>query len=270
MAINQRAILSSAVFLIVLAWVIGNTIQTRRRASNFLRDALNLQLQTATFEQVRELAETHRGESSTNCNPQRCVYSFDYENTWLRFLRLAPLTRLTCTLRVKDARLDLRECLFISGNTSASFSASVWEMSRLPEGEREPFYTTRQWSGGRWRVHVALTPDATPEQHRMAYGLNLACLSKIGGCEDAQQLLPSVGWTNTSTNRTPGAGTLYSALPLSSQPRDAQRSSRGKSKFRAGRLARRHLQPDRGSDADARRPEYRAHVRPGTGQPCRV
>jgi hypothetical protein len=93
-----------------------------------------------------------------------------------------------------------------SGN-GPSHGAFIEEWrSSLPEGINpgnvlhlsEPFYIRRQAAdvtgGRRWRVFVKLTADATPEQHQVAYDLNLKCLSRIGGCEDAQQILPSAKW----------------------------------------------------------------------------
>jgi len=204
---RSKATVYVAFVLIIL--VIGIAIGTRRtrhRAVSFLRDAVALQVRVGTFEQVRNLAERYGGNpTSSECSAPSCAYSFEFKNTWLRILGLAPSTRLTCTLRVREGILDLRECLFISGNTSASFAASIWEMPHLPQGVPEPFHVSRQWSGARWRVYVQLTPEATSEQRRIAYSLNLDCLSRIGGCEDAQQLLPSVTWGDTQSNNAPAS-----------------------------------------------------------------
>jgi len=47
---------------------------------------------------------------------------------------------------------------------------------------------------------VHLTPASTRAQRHSAYGLNLACLTKLGGCTDARALSPEL-WDRTETER---------------------------------------------------------------------
>jgi hypothetical protein len=44
-------------------------------------------------------------------------------------------------------------------------------------------------------VSVYLTPAATPTARQQAYGFNLDCLARLGGCKDSSELLPSA-WSS--------------------------------------------------------------------------
>lgn len=206
---SKKASLTGAIaiaILIVLSicslGIAVETMQIRKRAEAFLRDASHLQLRVATLSQVKKLADKYGGQAEpSTCNSSGgCSFFFTFDNRWLYRLFLAPHTRFTCALGVADNVLDYRRALLISGNTSAAFGAFINERLSLPSGVPAPFHISRQWdgSGERWRVHIDMTPDASTEQHQTAYSLNLLCLSKLGGCRDAMQLLPSITWTNSS------------------------------------------------------------------------
>ena len=197
----------SLVMLVTFLGVAVSVAHRRNTAEAFLRDATALQLRSATLEQIQQLSARYDGhiEPST-CDPHGCAYFFSFDNGWLHRLRLAPYTQVACTLGSADGFLVYRRMALVTGNKSLDFGAFVEEWLSYPKGLqflKKPFDVRLQTGGGaaniRWRVHVNLTADATPEQHRMAYSLNLRCLSKIGGCEDAQQMLPSISWVDTHT-----------------------------------------------------------------------
>ena len=195
------------VLLAMLFTILGvafSVADRRNTAEAFLRDATALQLRSATLEQIQQLSARYGGhiEPST-CDSHGCAYFFSFNNGWLRRLWLAPYTQVACTLGSADGFLVYRRMALVTGNKSLDFGAFVEEWLSYPKGLqflRKPFDVRLQPKGVtaniRWRVHVNLTADATPEQHRIAYSLNLRCLSKIGGC-DAQQMLPSISWLDT-------------------------------------------------------------------------
>lgn len=197
---RRSAVIVLVAVLAVAVGITSRTILTRVSADAFLRQATSLPLHIATMTQVQAVVMRYGGHpESSACSTKECEYFFSFDNDWLYRLHLAPHTRLTCTLGVSDGILAYRRVFLTSGNTSAVSGAFIEEQTSLPKGVPEPFSVSRQWegSGERWRVHVEMTADATADQHRIAYGLNLKCLSKLGGCRDAQQLLPTVGWDDT-------------------------------------------------------------------------
>jgi len=40
-------------------------------------------------------------------------------------------------------------------------------------------------------IRTRVRGDATPEEHHLAYSLNLSCLWRVGGCKGAESLLPA-------------------------------------------------------------------------------
>ena len=209
---NRKMQRKSAIVLVTLALVCflsisASVIQRRRRAESFLAEESTFQLRVTSLTQIEQLAARYDGHIQPDtCDQHGCAYFFTFDNGWLHRLHLAPYTRLTCTLGSVDRVLGYRRLSLTSGN-GPSHGAFIEEWrSSFPEGINpgnvlhlnEPFYIRRQAAdvtgGRRWRVFVKLTADATPEQHRITYDLNLECLSRIGGCEDAQQILPSVRW----------------------------------------------------------------------------
>lgn len=205
---NRKRIIAM-VFMLLFVCLVGIAVQVvhrRKTARAFLTEAAALQLRVATLAQVEQLANRYGGHvEPSSCTSEGCAYFFSFDNGWLHRLRLAPYTRLTCTLGVADGVVVFRRVFLTSGN-SAFYGAFIEERPSLTAGLREPFDLSRQWSGAPWRVYVNLTPAATLEQHRAAYNLNLDCLSRVGGCENAQRLLPSVTWPNSSSN---GAALRY-------------------------------------------------------------
>jgi|SRR5271165_7174368 len=197
-----------ALGLVLTVCVLGiaaQVVHRRQMAQAFLAEATALQLRVSTLAQIQSLAARYGGQiDPSTCDASGCSYFFRFDNGWLHRLWLAPYMRLTCTLGSENGVLVYRRAILISGN-GASHGAFVEEWLDYPKGIKglphveEPFDIRRQTAdvvgGRRWRVFVMLTADATPEQHRVAYNLNAGCLSRIGGCQDAQQLLPTIRWS---------------------------------------------------------------------------
>jgi hypothetical protein len=200
-----RAIGGLALSVLVFGMYVAVTcVRTRYRAEGFMRDMRALQLQSSNFPAVRDVMTTYGGHSfSEGCDPRLCSYTAEFQNTWLSRLHLAPFTRLSCALNVKDDLLVWRECGYFSGG----FGVQVVE--RVPRPDIPgPLYIQRAFiphSTGpytRYRVFVDLTPDATADQHRLAFSMNTVCLTKLGGCQDPLALLPTVRWGKEALSTT--------------------------------------------------------------------
>ncbi len=78
------------------------------------------------------------------------------------------------------------------------------------EGVSLPFRViTKRWGDSQpWQAMVLLTPQATPSERKAAFAFNLNCLSKLGGCKDSKDLLPSAWRANKPVARSvPRCGT---------------------------------------------------------------
>lgn len=196
---SKRTALSVITFLLLLfaAIVVYKTARTTRQAGRFMRAVSELQLRSSTDADVRRVVEQYGGRvESKVCTSTECMYLFDFDNAWLRTLHLAPSVRLTSTLGVSGGVLVFRRVFITSGRGPAPFGAFVDETISSPDGVPQSFHVSPQAeaTGLRWRIHVTLTPEASAEQRRIAYGVNVGCLRCLGGCDDAQELLPSIRW----------------------------------------------------------------------------
>lgn len=186
-------ILGLAVILLGITAV--STIRTRRSAERFVFAFTRLKIGVSTAQDAEGLAE--RFGAMRDCmHPQNdnCTFWVTFENTWLRRLRLAPPTRLICTIFVRDGVVSGRHVSYSLWDQTpryAPHSVVLWEPPHLGRKPRSPLYVHGQWSGGLWRMYVSVSEDATPEQHQTAYSLNLSCLWSVGGCKGAESLLPA-------------------------------------------------------------------------------
>ncbi|MGH9554493.1 MAG: hypothetical protein ACRD2Y_01605 [Terriglobales bacterium] len=183
----------------VLAIVTPFGIETRRQAEQFLRDAERLEIGRSTFSDVEILAHKYGGKiypGDQECSPEKCRFHFEFENYWLHKIGLAPRTRLFAEVTVSAGRVASRTTSFELGTGPAFYSVDVLEWPKQPTDEH--YRVSLQRSGNiRWRAHIRLTPEATPEQRDRAYRFNLDCLSRFFGCTDSADLLPSV-WQDGS------------------------------------------------------------------------
>jgi hypothetical protein len=203
--------------VVIALWASAN----RRKAKHLLAEVQDPRWASATFEDARNLSEKYGGHAvghgldaaltpedyPTNfgCNKSRCRFSIAISNTPLFQLHLAPRTRLFAGLQVDGDRVT---------------STAVGLMSLKPEKGEElvdvanefcyPCYDGQQpYSAGfSWdyrsqrpmALMVHLTPASTAAQRRSAYDLNLACLTTLGGCNDARALLPEL-WDRTEQEK---------------------------------------------------------------------
>src|SRR5205807_4952950 len=110
--LRQRKLLAiGLLFLLVVCFsgVAANVVFHRMTAETFLAEATALQLHLATLPQIKQLASRYGGRLETEtCDSRGCAYFFSFDNGWLHRLRLAPFTRLTCTLGYTDGVLGYR------------------------------------------------------------------------------------------------------------------------------------------------------------------
>jgi len=179
--------------LIIVA--VTTTSLSRQEAESFIRVVTALRVGQDSAASLESLTTKFPGAARNgSCDLGNCTYFFDFDNYWLYRLHLASYTRLTCTLTAKGGKFYSRMIDFVSGSGPKGYAAVIREEPHLPEGMQKPFHVSRQWSGARWRVYVDLTPEASADEHRAAYSLNVGCLSKLGGCKDAHELLPQIPW----------------------------------------------------------------------------
>lgn len=174
-------------------------VRTRRRAEAFLSNLRNVELGPQGYEKVRLLWDRFHAdaaEGAGTCTPSECILTVNFQNTWLRRLRLATWTEFGATLSVHNGNLyDIRASMKLYSRKRVIGAETI--LSDQSEGAGPPFrIITKRWSDNApWQAIVQLTSHAAPAEREKAFAFNLGCLDKLGGCRDSSDLLPAV-WSD--------------------------------------------------------------------------
>lgn len=191
---------------VAVALVSLSALLTRHSAQSFLDDLGKLRLGESTLEDTQKLATKYEaaateeenavGDVDPNCSPEYCEFKFFFYNAWMKRLRLAPPTWLRAQVVVRMGRVDYKQVELSSGKGIAFYSAVVMEFLSLPRPfEDKNYHVGRKLSSDiKWRVIINMTPHASAKEREQAYAFNLSCLTRLGGCKDAAELLPTIKW----------------------------------------------------------------------------
>ncbi len=183
----------------------------RSHAAQLLRQLRAVQVSHTPFQRVEQLAAQYGGNAA--CLGDNCL--FEFQNTWLQRLRLAPATQFSVMLQRRGSPSDpgggevgaLDMAMLVSrgasraGDGGAIASALVFD--RAGAGPYRASITFGP-DGRPGRTVVTLAAGATPAQRAQARAFNLACLTKLGGCRTSRQLLPEV-WQGAQRIQSAGA-----------------------------------------------------------------
>src|SRR3954469_12529868 len=155
------------------AIVISAAHYQRRAAEQFLRDYSSSQVGTATFADANDLVRKYRGKvASSQCGAEKCSFSMQFNNRWLSTLRLAPPTRLITQIEVERGKVVGRYTQYMLGVGPVAPFILVSEPPR--DSQVNPLWVHGWWSGDDlWRMFIRVRPDASREQHDVAYSFDL-------------------------------------------------------------------------------------------------
>jgi len=205
--------------------VIGlSAFANRRKAKHLLAEMQDPRWTSATFEDARNLSEKYGGHAVGHglsaplspedypanfvCNKNGCRFSVEIPNTPLFQLHLAPRTALSADLQVEKDRVTR---VAVGLSSLRKEKGEELELVVLATDEfcypcydgQQPYSTHFVWDYRSQRpfgLIIQLTPASTPAQRQSAYGLNLTCLTKFGGCTDARALSPEL-WDRTEVEK---------------------------------------------------------------------
>ncbi len=182
--------------VVILAGITAvSTIRTRRSAERFLTGFTSLNIGGSTAQDAERLALRFGAmKDCTQARNNNCTYRVTFENSWLSRLRLAPRSRLVCTILVRHGVVSGRHYVYSLWEHTpkvAPYFVDLWEPPHPGWKPPSPLIVHGQWSSGLAGMFVSVRGDATPEEHHLAYSLNLSCLWRVGGCKGAESLLPA-------------------------------------------------------------------------------
>ena len=174
----------------VLAW------RQSQIAGSLIRELQWLHLGPGDVQRTRMLIEKYglrRGTDEPRWSSDPDVYGREFDNAPLARLHLAPYTSLGVAIRVEGNSVDyilIRSDVTCRQSMASGVSIKIFEASP----NVSPFELNVNPGGGKPpNIFITMTPEASTQQRMQAFGLDVGCLSRIGGCSGASELLPSLG-----------------------------------------------------------------------------
>lgn len=193
---------AAAIPLILLAVAFAQAYRAREFGNDFLADARKLRVGQSTYEDVLKVRAKYQSRSKGglgDCNQDLCNLAFLDGNEWLYHSGLAPGAIFIGGLSVRQGVL-----VKISVSYQSRYDAATEEtVGRSADGAYRVRHQEVVSELVYKSVWVHITSAATPTQREKAYSYNLACLTKLGGCEDANEVLPLLRKL-TEADRSPG------------------------------------------------------------------
>jgi hypothetical protein len=181
-------ILVAVAVLLAVVWYMSKGPE--READRVIRSLRAVQLGKTPVEVVVQampgvwVAGSPQGSSSG--------YGLTLKNGLLHSLKLAPISGITVSIGADKGIVD--EILVFSAIGESGNTADV-RFSQVANHEPEcgQNVCVRRWNGqdGRaWRILIDVSPGAPPAERNRFLNFNTSCISRIGGCKDARELLP--------------------------------------------------------------------------------
>lgn len=196
--LQKRTVISIllAVVLIFSAIYFVAVRRARDRAAEFLAIYRSFALGETTYDEARRRLSSFEG----NMHPyhpciseDECSLHFQFTNSFLQRVNLAPPTALISSLHFRQRVLRAREVTFGQGICCVVViregPTSIWGE---PLTKGSDVHIDRNNSGVLVRAIINLAPNATQQETDQAYSLNISCLSRVGGCNSAAELISSL------------------------------------------------------------------------------
>lgn len=227
-------VVAAVLLCLIFAIQSGN----RRKAENLLRDIQTIHVGKSTTEDVINLLRNYRDTgypaSSSMCPSADSSYSVRIANDSLNQLGMKfPKLRKVGLKPWGVVAMFLLErgkvCYFqysfglMRSNQWKELIVEVAAPPTLPDEEFEPYFP--RYLGGK-SIHFTtlIYPEATLDQRRRAFDLDFSCLTRVGGCTNACEMMPSA-WPDY-LKEAREAGTNLPADELADPRCQEQRGSR--------------------------------------------
>jgi hypothetical protein len=187
--------LSCAVFL-------GDAVYIRHNATVFLQDLKNLDSAEDPTSYFLVLQQKYRKRfMEERCASNTCVDKIVFDNRFLSVFHLAPKCEIRTYFTLEHGSLEMFYMEFTSEiSKENSPIVNFQEVFHVydPVFSKAFFYVNPH---GRDATEIEngmvdFARISTPKQKEAALGLNLTCMTKLRGCKDISELLPTM-WKRT-------------------------------------------------------------------------
>jgi hypothetical protein len=179
--------------LLIGAWGWHQVSATVTQAESLLNRVRGIVPGKSTFAEVDGLRTDYSNVMRTapGCRPEECSFSFSIYNSLLRKTLLAPPAVFSGSIEVKNGKVDVVLLAYLQDNHRRITSVTIG----INESCKKvgPFVRLDRDEKGRPRKAIIGIDSCTPTEDREKFlRINVRCLERIGGCKDAEQLLPAL------------------------------------------------------------------------------
>lgn len=194
--IGLTAVLAASIIIGVLLF------RPVTRAHELLAQSMTLQVGRSGFGDVQTVARRFGITPGNDCTLDDCQLVVTVDNSLLpNWWRRSGATFGASFLVEKGILVEREYALAIGVGPNRPF-AEVREREHWRETpEPVDVQTSSNDADPKWRATVHLTTAAPPEVRNRYLSFDLKCLSRFGGCKDAEQLLPTVEWKRDVVGR---------------------------------------------------------------------
>ncbi len=171
--------------VLAVSWYVSD--RPEREAERVIRSLWTVQLGKTRVEEVIDrlpgLWRTGAPESS---------YSLLLKNDLLYHLKLAPIAGVMIHIGAEKGIIDEIQIFWEIGESGNTAEVRFFQVANYePECGRNVCVRHRNGQNGRpWRIQIDASPTAPSAERNRFLSFNTSCLSRIGGCKDAGELLP--------------------------------------------------------------------------------
>lgn len=204
MRIIPKALLIPTLFssLGLLPWLGALQASSRRNAQVFLRQIREFAARDdldGLFASVQKRYEPLLKPGGP-CTSTDCYYEMTISNQPLPWLNRLPHTELTTTFQIHNSSIEVVMLDFRTARQHGSSPIVHVQIDSCAHSCGREFYLNPHGnSTNLWNGIVVFNARANENERDAALSLNLNCFTKIAGCNDIAQLLPSV-WKRVSSD----------------------------------------------------------------------
>jgi hypothetical protein len=175
------------------ALLFGPAYYVRLCAKQFLAEVEMLRPGKSSIQDIRLLERRYRRfvvPHDSPCTDEHCEIGFSFDNQWLARIHMAPGTVFGARITATSGKIS---SISIGLDTPPAYFTNVKEVAGQADSTPYKLTGRRATSGSaQFSLNVELTAAVSEGIRRSAYNFNLSCLTKVGGCNDARQMLPDV------------------------------------------------------------------------------
>lgn len=196
----KKVILMTPAAIVALAAVMYLVITSPPRSlRHFLKEIGTVQIGKTTLEDWRkQVAPAHLSNVTFTCIQQACSVSWSGNNRLLHKLRLAPLSGVTASIQFQDGIAsdiyiwtEILDAPDARGVMYPGTGATVHQTGD-PQVCNKHYFSTVMLRGNREWGTVSMDSCVSSEDRAKALAINTGCLTTIGGCKTAEDILPKV------------------------------------------------------------------------------